>query len=408
MGSTLRERFIQDAVAERLNGQYYRRRPAYVNTEVYTRLRRADVLLAFMRAPGRPYVVVVEAKSRSTIHQLKLRTSAHRARWAGRILSLLLIVGLLLLLGYEWYFNAWNTLLLLGLFVTGSVAITGLVTRLQLSFTQRIGAIEQLGRYPANESWIAVGSDTFARPAEEGTLRRHCRKHGVGLIVVNAAGKLTLRETPCPRHVFNDYLSRYGKRKDILAQIEQDPTYGPTPPERRQNRRRFLHIALLLALTGLLVLLGYERSYGPVVPDPFSHPRYRSPTEVVIGSPSGTVGGEVFGPTVAPGLHLGPLPQITQAPDCAVEAGGRFVVVDAVLPREEANRRLSVLRAAGLRGHELMRANCVGEADDLLVVYTGKGYPNLARAEETARAYRGVLTQLGVPVVEGRAGALVQ
>ncbi|WP_420459293.1 hypothetical protein [Neolewinella sp.] len=407
MGSTLRERFIQDAVAERLNGQYYRRRPAYVNTEVYTRLRRADVLLAFMRAPGRPYVVVVEAKSRSTIHQLKLRTSAHRARWAGRVLSLLLIVGLLLLLGYEWYFNAWNTLLLLGLFVTGSVAITGLVTRLQLSFTQRIGAIEQLGRYPANESWIAVGNDTFAQSDEEATLRRQCRKHGVGLIVVNAAGKLTLREKPRPRHVFNDYLSRYGRRKDILAQIEQDPNYGPTPPERRQNRRRFLHIALLLALTGLLVLLGYERSYGPVVPDPFSHPRYRSP-EVVIGSPSGTVGGEVFGPTVAPGLPLGPLPQITQAPDCAVEAGGRFVVVDAVLSRQEANRRLSVLRAAGLRGHELMWAGCIDEAAELLVVYTGRGYPNLARAEETARAYRELLTNLGVPVVVGRPGTLVQ
>ena len=398
MGSPLRERFIQDAVAERLNRQYYRRRSAYVNTEVYTRLKRADVLLAFMRAPGRPYVVVVEAKSRSTIHQLKLRTDARKARWTGRLISLLLIVGLLLFVGYEWYFNAWNTLLLLGLFVVGSVAITALITRLQLRFSQRIGAIEQLGRYPANESWIAVGSDTFVQPEQERELHRQCRKSGVGLIVVNAAGKLALRQKPRPRHAFNDYLSRYGKRKDILAHIERDPEYGATPPERRQNRRRFLHIALLLTLTGLLVLLGYERTYGPVVPDPFADPRYRSP-EVVIGGPSGSSRGEVFGPNMAPAVPH---------PDCMTELEERFIVVDALLPREAANRRLSVLRAAGLRGHELIRAGCIGEAGGLLAVYTGQGYPNLARAEETARAYRELLTELGVPVVEGRAGTLVQ
>ena len=398
MGSTLRERFIQDAVAERLNRQYYRRRSAYVNTEVYTRLKRADVLLAFMRAPGRPYVVVVEAKSRSTIHQLKLRTNARSARWTGRIISLLLIVGLLLFLGYEWYFNAWNTLLLLGLFMVGSAAITALVSRLQLRFLQRIGAIEQLGRYPANESWIAVGSDTFARPDEQRELHRQCRKSGVGLIVVNAAGKLALPQKPRPRHAFNDYLSRYGKRRDILAHIEQNPDYGPTPPERRQNRRRFLHIAVLVTLTGLLVLLGYEGTYGPVVPDPFADPRYRSP-QVAIGGPSGTGGGgEAFGPTIAPA----PPP-----PDCIVKMGGRFVVVDALLPREEANQRLSVLRAAGLRGHELLPAGCIGETEELLAVYTGKGYPNLARAEETARAYRELLTKLGLPVEEGRARTLV-
>ena len=93
---TLTERFIQNTVAERLNKEYYRRKSAYVATEVYTRLNRADVFIAFMRARNRPYVVVIEAKSRTTIHQLKLKEAPHRVRWAGRIFTIVLIVGLIL------------------------------------------------------------------------------------------------------------------------------------------------------------------------------------------------------------------------------------------------------------------------------------------------------------------------
>ena len=394
MADTLPERFIQDAVAERLNARYYRRRPAYVSTEVYTSLKRADVLLAFMRAPGRPYVVVVEAKSRTTIHQLRLRNNPSLAAWTGRLLALSLIVGLSLFLGYEWYFNAWNTLLLLAVFLLGSAAITALVNQLGLNFVRSVGAIKQLGQYPANESWIAVGTDTFARAEEARVLHQQCRKAGVGLIVVNPAGKLSLRVIPRPRHTFNDYLSRYGKRQSILAEINRNPDYGPTRPERRQNRRRFLNIAVLLALVGTLVLLGYEQRYGPVVPDPFTDPRYDSPEDL-------TIGGNDFSPAAPPAV----LP-----PDCpAVPLNEeRFVVVDAVLPREEANVRLGVLSAAGMRGHELLHGGCLdgAGATDLLVVYTGKVYANGPRAEETARAYRGLLGKLGVPVVAGEARGL--
>ncbi|MEM9930713.1 MAG: hypothetical protein AAF840_12885, partial [Bacteroidota bacterium] len=80
------------------------------------------------------------------------------------------------LLGYQWYFNALNTLLLLSVFVLGSSLISAIVGKLELNALGAISAIEQLERYPANEKWIAVGEDTFVRPEEYETLKRQCRK----------------------------------------------------------------------------------------------------------------------------------------------------------------------------------------------------------------------------------------
>lgn len=390
MAAPLTEKFIQHAVADRLNGDHYRRRSAYVSTEVYTRLKRADVLMAFMRSRSRPYVVVVEAKSRNTIHQLKLRLNQGRADWTGRVLSMGLLVGLSALLGYQWYFNAFNTLLLLAVFLFSSILITAAVTGLRLRFARSISAIEQLGRYPANESWIAVGDDTFVNREEYRVLVQQCRKNGVGLIVVDARGRLSLRQVPRPRHVFNDYLSRYGRQKEILEVISRKPAYGATPAERRQNRRRFLNIALLLSLVGALMLLVYERDHGPVVPDPFADPRFRSPATVSIEGGGDT---DPFGTEPAPALP---------APDCpSLPTGNQrsFVVVDALLPPAEASRRIQRLAAAGFRGHERLSGACLETTpgSDTLAVFTGSQYPTLQAASESARAYRDLLGQIGVP-----------
>ena len=265
----LSERFVQNAVADRLNKQYYRRHPAYIATEAYTKLKRADVFLAFMRARKRPSVVVVEAKSRTTIHQLKLKEDGKRLRWTARIITLLLLLFLSSVLGYQWYFNTVNTLLLIGLFLNASAVIRTIVRWLELSMLRSVSAIDQLGRYPANEQWIAIGEDTFTQPAEYRALLEQCRKVRIGLIVVTRRGKLQLKAEPAPKHTFNNYLDHYGRRKEVLAAISEDPDYGPTPAERQKQRRQIRNAFLMLAIIALLYLVFYNPTTAAVMPDPF-------------------------------------------------------------------------------------------------------------------------------------------
>ncbi|MTB49348.1 hypothetical protein [Lewinella sp. W8] len=381
------ERFIQDAVADQLNKRYYRRKPAYVSTEVYTRLKRADVMISFMRARKRPYVVVVEAKSRTTIHQLKLQEKDSRVRFIAQLTTLGLIVGLSAILGYQWYFNALNTLLLIGVFVVGSLLIGTVIRWLELSIASSISAIEQLSRYPANEHWIAVGENTFVRPAEYQALKKQCRKNGVGLIVVNQRGKIQLRVIPKPRHTFNDYLGKYGKRKDILATIDRNPDYGPTPPERAKKRRQLLNATLLLSVVGLLSTIAYEENYGPVVPDPFE--------------PGWEVEAEVVAPATEAPISQ---PEPVGCTDFLVSERS-FVVVDALLREDKARARIAELAAAGLTGQRMVPTECLNSwpAPGRFAVVTSILFPHRPEAKAAAERYRAWCEQKGLPAAYGRA-----
>lgn len=407
---TLTERFIQNTVAERLNKEYYRRKSAYVATEAYTKLKRADIFIAFMRTRKRPYVVVIEAKSRTTIHQLKLKEAPHRVRWAGRFVAIALIVGLSAALGYQWYFNALNTLLLIGLFLLGSGIISALISRLEFSALGAISAIEQLDRYPANEKWIAVGEDTFVRPEEYDVLYDQCRKLGIGLIVVTARGRAERRLTPRPRHAFNDYLGSYGKRDQVLEKIERRPEYGPTPPERAKQRRQLLNGAVLLAVFGLLVLLGYEENYRPVVPDPFADDFVLADEEVlpedstvfITNTPDFDDGG--FGGAAAGTEKVERQGEVADNCSGFRVTSRSFIVVDAIMNTPNTNLRLAELAAAGIDSLLRTPTDCLNSwpAPGRETLYTATTYPNRPAASRAAKAYRLMLEAKGVEVKYGR------
>ena len=394
---TLTERFIQNSVAERLNKEYYKRKPAWVTTEEYTKLKRADVFLAFMRAPNRPYVVVVEAKSRTTIHQLKLKEAPRQTRWAGRAVTVALIAGLSAVLGYQWYFNAVNTLLLIGLFLLGSSLISAALSKLELSFLGSISAIEQLGRYPANEKWIAVGEDTFARPEEFKTLVRQCKKNGLGLIVVNARGRMQRRLIPAPRHTFNNYLGKYGKEARIMATIDKRADYGPTPPERAKRRRQLGNVLGLLAVVGLLGAISYEETHRPVVPDPFAE-EFADLSEETTDAPADDSGADAGAGLVEE--------QAPSADDCARLTIERrsFIVVDALLTPRNAPKRLRELETAGIAGFTAIPTGCLNSwpAPGRHAVYLDTVFANRPAAKTFADRHREQLNAAGLDFRYGK------
>ena len=378
MGKALAERFIQQAVARELNRRYYRRQPAHVSTEVYTELKRADVLLAFMRAPGRPYVVVVEAKSRGTIRQLNLNRSERggKLRW----LPWVLVSGAL-----AFYWMGGDPRWCLAA-VVGAVLLRALLRR----NVPGVPALRQLSRYPANESWLAIGADTFARPDGRAVLAKHCRKNGVGLLVVDTDGGLAWPVIPRPRHTFNDYLSRYGRREEILASIDHEPRYGPTPPERRQNARRIGLILLLVAALAAITFWSWPGD-GPEAASPTSFPnRYPTPDSVRIGSAPSEA------PEAPDPVPAAPAPR---APDCPAAArnASLFYVVDTLLPPADIPLRQARLRAAGMRGHTPLPATCLGMNPALQALTTGTAYADERAGRAALASYRGLLERLGLP-----------
>ncbi|PPK88205.1 hypothetical protein CLV84_1170 [Neolewinella xylanilytica] len=390
MGKPLTERFIQQSVAEKLNKEYYRRRTAYVSTEAYTNLKRADVLLAFMRAPKRPYVVVVEAKSRSTIRQLRLRKP--QGGGAGRLLRLLVTVTLAAGIAYAGYRRQLDGPYLLALFAGAGALLFWAIGRVSVRLLRAVPAIRQLAQYPANESWLAMGKQTFPDAGSLTVLRKQCRKNGVGLILVDDRGRLTFPEIPRPRHTFNDYLSRYGRRSEILATIDHHPNYGPTPPERRQNRRRLLYFLVLLVITAGLILLVYEGEPGKTT-EPAPPPAASTPEGVDIDGETADFDRVSDRDPVAPApaaLDICP-PVHPNRPT--------FVVVDGEFTPDEVQVRLTQLLAAGLRGHDVLPAACLERGDpEASVITTGEDFASPELADAAALRYRSLLESLGVPV----------
>lgn len=108
------------------------------------------------------------------------------------------------------------------------VGFAYLIITSEYHYYRQIDVINQVRRYPANEQWIAMSADVFNEIGEkQSTLRKDCRREGIGLIRVSAGEKIMLLEKPKPQKLprgYEDFLSCYARakilRKKLWAKLE--------------------------------------------------------------------------------------------------------------------------------------------------------------------------------------------
>ena len=222
------ERKVQQKALNYLNKKYRWRcfsGKLFSKTEVRTHRRfggkRADGLLAFRHWLWGTYVVSLEAKSLKTLPAIR----PYRDQWnflyncikAG-------IIGLLLsgaylalvkmddgLIQFSLPFNTWVA------FAVGY----GIVT--VNSFRHRtLPVVQQIKQYPANEQWLAFCSKSMA--ALSARKKKHlleiCKYQGIGILVVQASGKVRSLVKPKRRWRWQgDYLRYYSKGKQIRQSL---------------------------------------------------------------------------------------------------------------------------------------------------------------------------------------------
>ncbi len=61
-----------------------------------------------------------------------------------------------------------------------------------------VDVIRQIERYPANEKWIALSTDSYNKVSvkDKKTLHKKCKNKNIGLILVSPGGKVRIEKYP--------------------------------------------------------------------------------------------------------------------------------------------------------------------------------------------------------------------
>lgn len=208
---------VQDVVAEK---------EVVVRAGIKAGSGRADGLIASRLLNGTIYTAALEAKSSRTL--LNISPWQDDERWVLHALTAggLAIVPAMLV---GWYVGSWLLTLVFSIVAFFGTGFSYLLLTQKHSRYRLIDVIQQVKRYPANEQWIALSADAYNLlvPHQE-TLRRHCRKEGIGLLQVNSKERVKYLETPRPRVPKGriDFLEYYARsdviRRKLRTKSEED------------------------------------------------------------------------------------------------------------------------------------------------------------------------------------------
>ena len=249
MKKKLQESYIKKKALQFLHQDYYQRCPIngiiYKELEAYTNEgKRADGLIIFRQKSRNPFVASLEAKSANTLRSLVEQIDLARIIDDGlkvAVFSFAFIWLLAWMAGVRQVLDPFLALLMGGCWVWMVKVYIATVQPLALRRHAQIGALEQLKQYPADERWLAIGIDSVSKEDQFHRLLQHCRKAGIGLIVVPVQGTPEVHVHPrfSTRSDVTDYSQFYKNAPVALKRITRAKKQsGFGRPTRAQFRYR--------------------------------------------------------------------------------------------------------------------------------------------------------------------------
>lgn len=232
MKKKLQEGYIKKKALQFLYQEYYRRCPTngiiYRESEAYTHEgKRADGLIIFRQKGPNPFVASLEAKSANTVRSLVEQMDLARMVDDGlkmAVFSFAFIWSLAWMAGVRQMLDPILALLMGGCWIWMVKGYLAVVQPLALRRHARIGALDQLKQYPADERWLAIGTDSLPQIEAFRRLIRHCRRAGIGLLIISPEGKVEVRLHPrfSTRSDVTDYTQFYKNAPLALKRIKKN------------------------------------------------------------------------------------------------------------------------------------------------------------------------------------------
>lgn len=245
MKKKLSEGYIKKKALQYLQQEYYRRCPIngiiYKELEAYTNEgKRADGLIIFRQKGRNPFVASLEAKSSNTLRSLVEQIDLARIVDDGlkmAVFSFVFIWLLAWMAGVRQVLDPFLALLMGVCWIWIVKAYISTVQPLGLKRHAKIGALQQLKQYPADERWLAIGIDSLSKAHQFHRLLQHCRRSGIGLLVVPEAGSPKVHAHPrfSTRSDVTDYSQYYKNAPLALKRIgKSNKQKGYGKPTRAQ------------------------------------------------------------------------------------------------------------------------------------------------------------------------------
>lgn len=260
--TTLKEKDIQADAIEFL-WNYYKKsssnRLAYSESEAHTKKRkRADGLIVWQRGKNRFRVASVEAKSATTLRNLRSRwdkDELNKGSLKTVQIVILIVIGILYSVSpFELHsIPLWVFIL----FVVLNISLPFGTKFLQKFFPRMFTTaevIEQVRKYPGNEMWIAIGYDTFKKKEERKKFIQLCKDKGVGLLEVfpyNTHIEILLT----PQFIkYDGFLKLYKSADKAIVYLRQQGKYFFNLPSKAERLFWFQHYILSAVSACVLIV----------------------------------------------------------------------------------------------------------------------------------------------------------